>query len=320
MSDTPLPKPFPEARPPHLPDVLTRQSPWVLAFLAIAVLQVWRAWTSITGLGAENAGSALGLAISSIQTIIPPLFGAALFWRHPKARATMPPLVFGLALFAFGELLGAFEQPIREVLLAIAPPAAEGTVFDTPAVVAFGVFTSLLSIFAVLYTAAGLAATRRGRSAAERPLTVWLVALVIVSFVLYIAGILPILQNEATPDIAIRVVLGAVLSVLGSLAWAYFVSVTVGGWLAGEAPRRAWIAAAIATAVLFTTPLVVGASLVLGTDALVLASTVALYTSMAAWLLLLAAFLLGLPAPPGDEPAEATVDPPAATRLGSAAG
>ena len=35
-------KPFPDARPPHLPDTLTRLSPWVLFFVAVVALQLWR--------------------------------------------------------------------------------------------------------------------------------------------------------------------------------------------------------------------------------------------------------------------------------------
>lgn len=321
VSEAPIQQPFPEARPPHLPDVLTRRSPWVFAFAAVALVQLWRTVGTLIGAPGVDAGTTVLNAVSSIQNIAPPLFGVALFWRHPNARTTMPLLVFGLALFAIVELLAVFDQPIRDVLRTISPPPDETLVLESPAEVAFRVFTSLLSVFALLYTGAGLtAARRRERSAGERPLAIWLVALAIVGTIINIAATSQF-EVEVSPLVIVQLVVGIILSVLVTLAWAYLVTVTVGGWMAGETPSRAWGLAALATSILFASRAVFTLliSVPAGDWGLTVLQIVG-YVSLVAWLVLLAAFGLGLPSPPDDAQTDATDDPPVATPLGSAAG
>ena len=59
------------------------------------------------------------------------------------------------------------------------------------------------------------------------------------------------LPAEATPTLIVQLILGTVLSGLVTLGWAYVATVTVGGWIAGETPKRAWVLAALgATALL----------------------------------------------------------------------
>lgn len=326
MNDGISGRPIPEARGPHAPDVLTRLSPWVYAFGLVAALQLWtgwREWSSdyvIVDLPAASV-----LAHRLISGVVPPLLGAALFARHRDARRTMPLLVFGLALFAFAELLRAFDRTIFEFLAALSAggfPTGDGSLM--PAAVAYGVFTSLLGLFAALYTGAGLASARRQeRTAAERPMAIWLASSAIVSVVVALASIPQVVTGQPTPDLVLQLGIGTVLSLFVTLAWAYLVAVTVGGWVAGEAPRRAWLLAAIATSLLFAVRLIVGAVLGVG-EPWITVVNVAGYASLVAWLLLLAAFVLGLPSPP--EPsaeasdAEPTADRPAATPPGSAAG
>ncbi len=314
--------PIPEARGPHLPDVLTRQSIWVFVFGLVAVFilwSVWRRWTAQYPIVDLNAVSALLFGL--IPGVVAPLFGVALFARHPDARRTVPLLVFGVALFAFAELLEVFDGAIFEALIAFTPDAVSPA---TPAVVAFGVFTALLGMFAALYTGAGLSSARRQeRSAAERPLMFWLVALGVVSAVVSIASIVPLLTGTPAPGDLLQLAISFVVSLLVTLAWAYLVTVTVGGWLSGEVPRRAWAMAGIATTLLFAVRLAIGA--VLGTgEPWITIVNVASYASLVAWVLLLVAFWLGLPSPgapvsktSADEP---TVDPQEATLPGSAAG
>ncbi len=322
MNDGVTDSPIPEARGPHLPDVLTRQSIWVFVFGLAAVFilwSVWRRWTAEYTIVDLNAVSALLFGL--IPGVVAPLFGVALFARHPDARRTMPLLVFGLVLFAFAELLETFDRAIFEALVAFTP---EDTGPVTPAVVAFGVFTALLGMFAALYTGAGLSSARRlERSAAERPLMIWLVALGVVSAVVSIASIVPLLSGTPAPGDLLQLAVSLVVSLLVTLAWAYLVTVTVGGWLSGDVPRRAWALAAVATTVLFAVRLTIGA--VLGTgEPWITIVIVAGYASLVAWVLLLVAFWLGLPSPrdPVAEPSadEPTVDPQEATLPGSAAG
>ena len=321
MSEAPVHKPFPEARPPHPPDFLARQSPWVFAFAAVAVVQIWRILSALVGAPGVDSGTTVLNVLSAIQNIAPPLFGVALFWRHPHARTTMPLLVFGLVLFAIGELLAAFDQPIRDVLRTISQPPDETFVLESPAEVAFRVFTSLLSVFALLYTGAGLtAARRRERRASERPLAIWLTALAVVATVVNIAATSQ-LEFESSPLVIVQLVVGIVLSVLVTLAWAYLVTVAVGGWMAREAPSRAWGLAALATSILFASRAVftVLISLPVGGWGMTVLQVVG-YLSLGAWLVLLAAFAVGLPSPPNAVEVEATADPPGATQPGSAAG
>jgi len=322
MNDGITERPIPEARGPHLPDVLTRQSIWVFVFGLVAVFilwSVWRRWTAQYPIVDMNAVSALLFGL--IPGVVAPLFGVALFARHRDARRTVPLLVFGVALFAFAELLEVFDGAIFEALIAFTPEAVSPA---TPAVVAFGVFTALLGMFAALYTGAGLSSARRQeRSAAERPLMFWLVALGVVSAVVSIASIVPLLTGTPAPADLLQLAISFVVSLLVTLAWAYLVTVTVGGWLSGEVPRRAWAMAGIATTLLFAVRLAIGA--VLGTgEPWITIVNVASYASLVAWVLLLVAFWLGLPSPgaavvetSADEP---TVDPQEATLPGSAAG
>jgi uncharacterized membrane protein YidH (DUF202 family) len=312
MNDGVTERPIPEARGPHLPDVLTRQSIWVFVFGLAAVFilwSVWRRWTAEYTIVDLNAVSALLFGL--IPGVVAPLFGVALFARHPDARRTMPLLVFGVALFAFAELLEVFDRAIFEALIAFTP---EDFGPATPAVVAFGVFTALLGMFAVLYTGAGLSsARRRERSAAERPLMIWLVALGVVSAVVSIASIVPLINGTPTPVDLLQLGISLTVSLLVTLAWAYLVTVTVGGWLSDDAPRRAWALAALATSVLFAVRLAIGA--VLGPGELWFTIVnIARYASLVAWVVLLVAFWLGLPS------LDPTADPPEATQPGSAAG
>jgi hypothetical protein len=323
VSEQSQPKPFPEARPPHLPDVLTRQSPWLLFFGAVAVLQVWRSLQLLPPAGSgTDTGQVINYVLSWISGLAPTAFALALFWRHPDARRTMPLLVFGLVLLAVGELLTVFAEPIRSLLRTITPTSDPEFVLETPAEFAFRVFTLLLAIFALLYVGAGLSSARvRERGPLERPLAIWLVALGVVSTVLSLAGLATI-QVEATPMVIVQLVIGVILSGLETLAWAYVAVVTIGGWISGDSPKRAWRLAAIGASALYGLRLIVPVLGFIPFDpAAVPVYLIFAYVSYAGWLLLAAAFVLGLPAPASaDDAPEPTADPPAATQPGSAAG
>jgi hypothetical protein len=313
--------PIPEARPPHLPDTLNRLSPGFFAFAVVAVLVAWlniRDW--IGQYPFVDTGAVIAL-VASVQFVVVPLLGAALFVRHPRAHRTLPLLVFGLALMTFGEVLSALDDPIRRFLIELSPSDVGPT---TPATLAFTVFTSLLALFALLYVGAGLAAARRReRGAAERPLAIWLGALAVVGAVISLVAIFQLEFDTSAAGI-VQLVIGFGLSLLLTLGWAYVTAVAIGGWLTREQPRRAWTLAALGLSVLFAVRLIASTvtALFLG-EAFLTLLTVTTIASAAAWLLLLVAFALGLPAPPdgvGEREPEPTADPPAATRPGSAAG
>jgi hypothetical protein len=313
-------KPYPEARPPHLPDAVARQSPLILFFLAVVVVQLWRlaaTWPSAaTGI---DARSTVEYALSWLPSLAAPLAGVALLFRQPDARRTMGVLVFGLSLLSLGELLSVFQGPIRDLLRGLGPVDEAASPYDTPAEFAFRVFTLLLTIFGLLYLGAGLAAARvRERTAAERPLTIWLAALAIVGSVVSLAALTSI-ASEATPTVIVQVIIGAILSAVVTFAWAYVAVVTISGWIAREAPRRAWGIGALGAGILFAFRLIFPAlSLVpFGPESSPFLTVLA-YVSWTAWLLIIVAFVIGLPS--GATPADATADPRAATSPGSGAG
>ena len=316
MSEETLPKPFPEARPPHLPDVLTRQSAWLYVFIAITVLVAWRSWTSWGPLAAGEEIRVLFSFVTFASSILaPPLFGVAVFARHPDARKTMPMLVFGIGLMAVGVLLTAFGDPIRDFL------GGDGDVleFQSPAQTAFLVFKGLVAMFGVLYTAAGLSSARSApRARLERPVTIWLVALTVIGLVLSLRTLADAFSTGEYPgELVVPVAIGFVLSIASNLAWLYLTAVILGGWLAGETPGRAWLAAGIAVLMLFLSPLVLG--LVFATtsgDSTLL--SIFNFATLGAWLLLVVAFALGMPTPAGSSDREAaTADPRGATQPGS---
>ena len=239
--------PIPEARPPHLPDAVTRVAPGFYAFVLVALITGWsdiRRW--LGDFPIFDPANLWLLVAALVPSVVTPLLGAVLFLRHPRAHRTMPLLVFGLALLAVAELLDAFETPIRTFLLSLSS-AEEVT---SPADFAYLVFTTLLSLFAILYVGAGLAAARRReRSQAERPLMIWIVALSIVSGVISLSVVFQVMlgshgattgrpgsaghrpRSQPDGDARLGVPAGDVARRRGSPR---------------EQPRRAWAAAAVA--------------------------------------------------------------------------
>ena len=252
MTEPSTAKPYPEARPPHPPDVVTRQSPLIVFFLAVVVVELWRlAATWPSAAAGIDLKSGIEYALSWLPSLAAPLAGVALLYRRPDAPRTMRLLVFGLLLLSVGELLSAFQEPIRNLLRGLGPVDDASSPYDTPAEFAFRVFTLLLTIFGLVYVAAGLAATRvRERTPAERPLTIWLAALAIVGSIVSLAPLTTI-AVEATPTLLVQVIVGAILSVVVTFAWAYVAVVTISGRMAHEAPRRAWGVAALGASILF---------------------------------------------------------------------
>jgi hypothetical protein len=319
VSETLPPRPIPEARPPHLPDVLTRQSPWVFVFGLVAIVQIVAGWQSWSRQFPIPQSDQVPLLVHSlIPSAVIPLLGVALFIRHPDARTRMPLLVFGLGMLTAVELLVRVDTPI---LAALSGPEGD---LGGPAQTAYSVFVSLLRTFGILYLGAGLGAARRhGSIRAERPLAAWFIALAVIGMVLSIVDVAQLGVQASTIGDWVVLILQSVLTLMASLAWAYVAYVTVVGVIAGESPRRAWIIAAIAGVTLFGFRVIAGLFFTLGESAFAVALTVG-YVALVAWLALLVAFALGLPAPPNtvsaDVQTDATVDPPAATQPGSVAG
>jgi hypothetical protein len=302
-----------EARGPHLPDVLTRQAPWVYLFVAAALIHLGAAWLDWAGRGPLAPPQDLMTILGDrTQSVLVSLFGAALFIRHPDARRSLPLIAFGLGLMALGPLLTLIDAPITRFIDSLAP-AGDEFVGTSPAVVAYHVFTSLVGIAAVIYVGVGLAiARRRPIHPAERSLTV-VIAIVGIATVVLPYALVP-LRLPTTPFEWALIAIGLVLSLLHALAWSYVIAVAFGAWMAGEAPRLGWGLALLASVLGLVLRILGAMVFVIGNLAggLSQAALAAMgLVGTAGWALLLAAFAVGLPA---------TDDPPEATQPGSAAG
>jgi hypothetical protein len=313
MSEETVPNPFPEARPPHVPDAITRQSPWLYVFAVVTAILVVNAWSRVA-LSEPGLVDYRQLVALLIPSALIPLIAVVLFLRHPDAARTMPLLVFGLGLFTAVELLEALDTPVYDLL--VGPDLA----VDGPAVVAYGVFKSLVRLFGVLYLGAGISAARRlAPTTMQRPIAIWLVALAVIGTVIGPLALASTVGDLGAVDV-VAAVIGIALALAVTLAWAYVVLVTVDGSLAGEAPMLAWRLAAVATAILFAFRIVSGLFVAFG-DAAFTVGVIAGYVSIGAWLLVLVAFAIGLPSPistsTSTEGEAATADRPEATPPGS---
>jgi hypothetical protein len=290
-----------EARGPHLPDVLIRQSPWVYLFVAAAAIQLGLAWMDVNPVKLH------------IDNALMSLLGAALFVRHPDAKRSVPRLAFGLGLIALGPLLDVVEGPVTQFLDPLASP---DDMFSRllPAFTAYRVFTSLIAVAAAAYIGFGLAgARRRPRHPAERfaPVVVAIISIAAAALALAPFGVRP---SSIPPYLWTLLGIEFVVMLLYSLAWAYVIAVTFGGWVAGDVPHAGWGLAFAAAAMGLAVRIISTTSILITTlsepPALVLFQISGTAVTLS-WLLLVVAFALGLPA---------TADPREATPPGSAAG
>jgi hypothetical protein len=283
-----------EARGPHLPDVMTRQSPWVYPFVAAAAIQLGLAWMHVN------------VAKLHIDNALMSLLGAALFVKHPDANRSLPRLAFGLGLIALGPLLDVVEGPVTQFLDPLALP---DDMFSRllPASTAYRVFTSLIAVAAAVYVGVGLAgARRRPRDPAERFVLAVVVIISIAAAALALApfGVRP---SSIPPYLWTLLGIEFVVMLLYSLAWAYVIAVTFGGWVAGDVPRAGWGLAFAAAAMGLVVRIISTTSILITTlsepPSLVLFQISGTAVTLS-WLLLIVAFALGLPAT--DDRREAT--------------
>jgi hypothetical protein len=302
-----------EARGPHLPDVMTRQSPWVYPFVVAALVQLVLAWQQVVGSGTLPGLDVVNQVKFRVDNVLMSLLGAALFIRHADARRSLPLLALGLGFIAFGPLLDVVDRPVTQFLDSLAP---SGDVFTglSPAVIAYQVLTSLITVAAVVCVGVGLAdARRRPHHPAERSMLAVVVFIGVATVALTLAP-LGVSSLPATPFEWALLGIGFVVSLLHTLAWSYVISVAFGGWIAGDAPHQGWGLALAASAIgmalrMVNTTVVVVANFSppFSIDLLPVVSAAVTLS----WVFLLAAFALGLPA---------TGDPPEVTRPGSATG
>ncbi len=319
--------PWEEPRPPHIPDRLSAISPWVLPFLVVAAIQLWVLW--INQPLSTNQGSTVEYWLGTryqFAEIAGSLIGLALFLRHPDARRTLPQIAWGALLLLLAQVMGLLEQTLDPVFVALAPPS-DDLFFFSPLKEAYSIFTSLVAVFGIAFIASGLSAARRYESTGPvRGLAAVLVILAVVSAV--VSTTVSMLQLttsefEVSPAL-VGTIIGSLLArFLRTLAFSYLVVVSVAGWLGQEAPRSAWRLAAVGAGLLLFPGLMSFLWVLLPQEGLFPIFTFIQEGIVVGWILLVAAFALGLPSTesiPHDESTGVTPDRPAAMTPGSAAG
>jgi hypothetical protein len=317
-------RPWEEARPPHLPDALMRLSPWLMPFLLLAGLEVvagWLEWS--VRWQPQDVSTAVSIIINRVPGVCAMLLGAALFWRRPDAYRTVPMIVLGVVLLATAALLRLASVPLADVFGELTPPSEELPVL-VPLQVAYDIFVALVNIFALLYLARGLAAARRFVDAVSlRGLAIVLIGVSVATTVISILPFLGILDWSGVM-LSLNVA-WMTLGLIQMLAWSYLLVVARGGWLAGERPRIGWVLVAFAAALLvaFRVISALGDLLPPSREGAFVALQILGLASNAGWVLLLLAFVAGLPsieAVPDKMNGGATLDPTAARSPGSGAG
>lgn len=254
--------PWEEPRPPHLPDpvvAVSRRVPlasWV--FLAIAAILV--AW-DLRGIvdAAVTPTWIASLAMGLIYTTAPALFGAALFARHPRAFASDPRIVFGIILLVVAALWPILETMFGDTLVSSDPDAFGG---QSQLGLGLALLGGLLQVFGIVYVVRGLLDARSNdddERARTRQLALLAIAVagIVIELVLIGVAIRRGDIDTSAPTFVASSVVSIVVQSLLLLAWAYFVATSWNGAGAKEQPVAAWRAAAMGSALVLSSTLLV---------------------------------------------------------------
>lgn len=303
--------PFAEARPPHLPDALTRflgPFSWTAwSFVVAAVLVAFGRLTAARIQLADVGPDLIQFALQITPGVVSCLFGAALFVRHRKAWTSDRQLVIAAVLLVGVEVLDIAAPYLRSLLPA--QDISVSSAVDTPAF-ALSALGGVVTVVAVMLLARGLLAGRVDRSWVSSPWAttpIWIVgilaaALGFAAYALAIArGGLP--GVGLIDAVVLVVVVGAAVVIV--VAWSYVATVAATGSVNGEGPPNAWALAAtggltILVGYLMSSIASVAGWLILSPEAqadwtLTLA-TGSVAVRAAGFLLVLGAFALGMPA------------------------
>jgi hypothetical protein len=295
-----------EPRGPHLPGVMSRVPLGAWPFVAVAALEAFGQWEQIRSIQSGHPVDYVEAVIGAIGRLAAPLIGAALFLRHPSAHRTMPAITLGVVLLAALTIVDALRDVVLEGIVQSELDFETATLAST----GYSVIQALIRVFAVTYIALGLVDARqfqdRARASGIRVLLLVaaLLAPAITAFVVW-----PWPQEHV-----LTTLLSLAAQVATNLAWTYLAWIAVRGWAAGEEPNVAWgLTAIVGAGNLFVAVLAAGLNLVVWasgpTESQVPVAfevfRVLLAFLAVLWVLLLAAFWLGLPAqgePASEEP------------------
>jgi hypothetical protein len=236
--------PWEEARGPHLPDPMTRTAASVplLAWLFL-VIAVLLALSSIADRSLSPSGIAGG-AMDAIRAAAPALFGAGLFFRHPRAVRTDPQLVFGIVLLGVAGGWSILQRWLGPELLYSADDFS-------PTPFALGLFTLAVSLglFGIGYIALGLADARAYEDAPGTSRGTRMIILVVaLSIVTELAlGARSFVQGgvESGGLTLAANLIALAYQVLLLAAWGFLAATALVGARSSERPTRAWRSAAL---------------------------------------------------------------------------
>jgi len=300
---------------PHLPDALTGVSPWVIAFLIMAGIQVFAGWLEwVSRHDQQHPIRAINLLVIGLPGFCSTLLGAALFYRHPDALRRLPLLVFGVALLTIVALLDLWKGPWSSsaFLPEIFPRFPEwGFGVNESTLILGGIYMAAMNVvvvFGLLYLARGLDGARRSAPVVSGRILG--IALTIVALISAGVSLESVLTYYEPGDIMIPLdVMALVMRLISALAWSYLFVIAIGGWLAGERPRAGWLLVALAAGIEIAIRTLLDGLVNIQQSAF----TVIFVAAVANWVLLLLAFVAGVPS-------TATPDRPAVMTPGSGAG
>ena len=294
----PIPASWDEARGPHLPDRLTAVPVLVWPFVALAVLlavvQIRRHTYSPI-----DASVALSLGLTIARLLATTLLGAALFLRHPDAWSRLRPVAVGVTLLAIAEALRVLA-PVADDLLGRPSGPSDGVPILTVSYLV-GRTGAIVGIVGVASLWVGLKAARRTPDpAGTRAILAILLVVGLGILAIGYGRLISLGLFDGDAAVAVTNASELVIEAVQLVAWIAVASVLVAGSRVRERPATAWLAGAFAALAISISPGQILSFLpsmdpTSGGYWLVIWSVSLVATGGA--VLLLAAFLLGLPEP-----------------------
>jgi len=208
-------------------------------FIGVALLPFLLAWDEwARGIFSDPIDWFATWFLGTLPSLAIPLIGAAIVIRHPRARRTVPLLLFGAILLAIQIAGVRLYVPIGGLL-------SDPTFPNEPM---FELYRAVYTVLAVVgafgwaYLASGLVRARRYEEVGPT----WIIVSAAV-----VAAVIPTALSAGAQDLTLgSTANGIVLMALAAtglvagfaekLALGYMAVTATRGWLAGEAPRRGW--------------------------------------------------------------------------------
>jgi hypothetical protein len=248
--------------------------------------------------------------VPSVCAILVP---AALLARHPDAQDRASTLLAGTILFALVQGFVVLADPFQELFLTITPadPALAGVV---PLQAVYSAVISVVAALALGAMAVGLSQARQSEDRIPGWLTGWLVPAVTI-----LGAVVGVLAAQryygdvpASPALAIYLGATVILGVVRLIVWAWLLTVTARGVMAGEVPPGGWLLATLGAAAVLASLVLVnltGAIDLPSEDVATWLGYVIVVGYAAGNVILLLAFALGLPELPDDDEDDLDIEP-----------